>query len=219
MKAERKKRVNDEPKEILDMLVEREMNLGQLLTYSMVHCPSWEANWFAASQEISRILWNPKVHYCTHKRPPPVPILGQPNPVHTPTSLLLEIHRNIIYPSTPRSPQWSLSLQFPHQDPIHPLSSSIRATRTILGVQYKSFSSNLGQWYCLFFFYAMLRVSKVTYAPTQVSDILVLSHTYTTSRTVSLTNHDKCRHKYTCFAINRVINSDMMTHAHERFFF
>ena len=28
----------------------------------------------------------------------------------------------------PRSPQWSLSLQFPHQDPIHPLSSTICAT-------------------------------------------------------------------------------------------
>ena len=33
---------------------------------------------------------------------------------------LLEIHPNIIHPSTPRSPQWSLSLRFPHQDPIHP---------------------------------------------------------------------------------------------------
>ena len=29
-----------------------------LLTYSMVQSPSWEANWFAASQEIPRILWN-----------------------------------------------------------------------------------------------------------------------------------------------------------------
>ena len=36
---------------------------------------------------------------------------------------LLEIHPNIIQPSTPRSPQWSPSLRFPHQDPIHPLSS------------------------------------------------------------------------------------------------
>ena len=61
----------------------------------MVQSPSWEANWFAAGQEIPRILWNPKVHYCTHKRPPPVPILGQPNPVHIPTSHLLEIHPNI----------------------------------------------------------------------------------------------------------------------------
>ena len=92
----------------------------ELITYSMVHSPSWEANWFAASQEIPRISRNPKVHYRTHKRPPPVPILGQPNPVHIPTSHLLEIHPNIIHPSTPRSPQWSLSLRFPQQDPIHP---------------------------------------------------------------------------------------------------
>ena len=86
----------------------------------MVQSPSWEANWFAASQEIPRISRNPKVHYRTHKRPPPVPTLGQPNPVHIPTSHLLEIHPNIIHPSTPRSPQWSPSLRFPHQDPIHP---------------------------------------------------------------------------------------------------
>ena len=87
----------------------------------MVQSPSWEAKWFAASQEIPRISRNPKVHYRTHKLPPPVSILGQPNPVHTPTSHLLEIHPNIIHPSTPRSPHWSPSLRFPQQDPIHPL--------------------------------------------------------------------------------------------------
>ena len=120
----------------------------ELLTYSMVQSPFWEANWFAASQEIPRISWNPKVHYRTHKRPPTVTILGQPNPVHIPTSHLQEIRPNIIHPSKPRSPQWSLS-------PIHPLSSPIRAicpahlilpdyiTRTILGEQYRSFSSSL----------------------------------------------------------------------------
>jgi hypothetical protein len=43
----------------------------------MVQSPSWEANWFAASQKIPRISQNPKVHYRTHKRPPPVSILGQ----------------------------------------------------------------------------------------------------------------------------------------------
>ena len=88
--------------------------------YSIVQTP-WEANWFAASQEIPRISWNPKVHYRTHKRPPSVSILGQPNPVHIPTSYLLEIRPNIIHPSTSRSrsPQWSLSLRLPHQDPTH----------------------------------------------------------------------------------------------------
>jgi len=119
----------------------------------MVQSPSWEANWFAASQEIPCISRNPKVHYRTNKRPPTVSILGQPNPVHITTSHLPKIHPNIIHPSTPRSPQWSPSLRFPHRDPIHPLSSLIRATcpthlillyfipRTILGEEYKSFSS------------------------------------------------------------------------------
>ena len=126
-----------------------------ILTYSMVQIPSWESNWFAASQEISRILWNPKVHFRTHKRPPPVPILGQPNPVHIPTSYLLEIHPKIIHPSTPRSPQWSLNSGFPTKTLYAPLSSPIRATcpshlilldfmtRTILGEEYRSFSSSL----------------------------------------------------------------------------
>ena len=74
---------------------------------------SWEANWFAASQEIPRISRNPKVHYRTHKRLPPVPILGQPNPVHIPTSHLLEIHPNIIHPSTPSLPSGLFPSGFP----------------------------------------------------------------------------------------------------------
>ena len=57
-----------------------------------------------------------------------------------------EIHPNIIHPSMPKSPQWSLTT---------PLSSPIRATcpahlilldfitRTILGEEYRSFSSSL----------------------------------------------------------------------------
>jgi hypothetical protein len=53
----------------------------------MKQSSSWEANRFSASQEIPRILWNPKVHYSIHKSTLPVRILSQIYSVHAPNPL------------------------------------------------------------------------------------------------------------------------------------
>jgi hypothetical protein len=90
------------------------------------------------------------------QRPPPVPILSQPYPFHT--SHFLMVHPNVIPPSPPGSPQRSLSLRFPQGNPVHTSPFPIRATctahlnlldfitRTILGKEYRPFSSSLIQY-------------------------------------------------------------------------
>jgi hypothetical protein len=80
-----------------------------MFTYLLTPWSSpWEANRFAASQEIPCILRNPKVHDHIHKCLPGCPY---PEPSHSsPYPHILKIHLNIILLSMPGSPQWSLYL-------------------------------------------------------------------------------------------------------------
>jgi hypothetical protein len=122
-----------------------------LLPYSMRQSPSWEANRFSGSQEISRILWNPKVHYRIHNGPPPVPILSQLDQVHTPLTsrrsvLILSSHLHLALPSG------FFPAGFPSRTLYTPLLSphtcympipSRFYTRTVLGEQYSSINFSL----------------------------------------------------------------------------
>jgi len=110
---------------------------------------------FLASQEIPRILWNPKVHYRSHKWTPPVHILSHIDPAHALICHFLKTHLNIILPSTPRPSRLFFPSSFLTKSLFTLLFSPIRATcpahlifldlitRPILGEEYRSFSSSL----------------------------------------------------------------------------
>jgi hypothetical protein len=62
---------------------------------SMGHSPNWKADSHSASQEILRLLWDPKVHYSVHRNPPLVHLLSRMNPLHTFPPYFPKIHSNI----------------------------------------------------------------------------------------------------------------------------
>ena len=102
---------NDEPSCIYEHVTSKITNQ---LTNSMGQSPSWEATSSLVSQ-IRLILWNPKIHYRIHKRPPLVPILSQIEPVHT-------------APTHFESSKLALSLKPPCQNPVYTSPLPIRAT-------------------------------------------------------------------------------------------
>ena len=128
--------------------------LEVLLTYSMVQSPSWEANLFAASQEIPRILWNLKVHYrtrvCHLSLSWASPIQSTyPHPTSWRSILILSTHLCVglssgLFPADLPTK----TLYAPLSSPIHAICPAHLIllnfiTCTILGEEYRSVSSSL----------------------------------------------------------------------------
>jgi hypothetical protein len=105
-------------------------------TYLLTYLPTYlltyllhRAESFLVLQLVKKFpaFMEPKVHYHTHKWPPPVPILSPLHSVPTIPSHFLKIHLNIILPFTSGSPQWSRSLRLPHQqDYIHKVRATLQ---------------------------------------------------------------------------------------------
>jgi len=74
----------------------------------MEQSPSSKADSYLDSQQVLRHLWNAKFHYRVHKSPPFILVLIQMNPVHKFPPYFPKILSNIIFPSTPLYPEWSL---------------------------------------------------------------------------------------------------------------
>jgi hypothetical protein len=121
----------------------------------MEQSPSWQAVWFAASQEISRVLWNPKVPHSNHKLPPPS--ISSASPIQSSYPLPTSWRFIVILSSHLRLglPRGLFSSGFTSETLYKTLPYHIRATwhthlnlldfitRMIMGKEYRQFSSSL----------------------------------------------------------------------------
>jgi len=79
-----------------------------LLLISTEQSPCWEANSHSASQEISRLSWDPKAHYRVYQSPM--------HSAHTFPPYIPKMHLNIFLPSARRSTEWSFLFRFSDQN-------------------------------------------------------------------------------------------------------
>ena len=131
---------------------------GYLLTYLLIQRSRVLLEKLTGSQPVKKFpaFYGTRWIITSSQYPTAVPILSQIVQVHAPESHFLKIHLNIVVPYMFGSYKWSLSLRFPHQNPIYtPLLFPIRATcpvhlillglitRTILCEEYRSLSSSV----------------------------------------------------------------------------
>ena len=110
--------------------------------YSMKHRPSWEANRFSASQEIPRVLWDPKVHYRIHNSSPSLRVLSKTDSVHA-SSHFSKIHFNTTLPSKPCHPSGLL----PSGPPTKTLYATLLASFVLHALPIAVFLTWSPKWY------------------------------------------------------------------------
>jgi len=142
----------------------------------------WKAIRLSVSQEMSHILWNPKVYYRVYKIPPPVPVLSQVSPVRVPhfTSwryiLILSCHLlvgllSVLFPSGFPTKTLYTSLLSPicATCPGHLILFNL-CTRVIVGMDYSSLSSSL--WNLLHFHVTLSLLGPIILFSTLFSNTL-----------------------------------------------